>query len=392
MAPITMEFPFPTPALVYQEERLLATSSRLESLRRNGGCKVLYSIKACSCPHVLEFLSSRVDGFSVSSLFEARLSSSILHGGGTVHLTCPAFPPRESGELAGHVDYISFNSLNQWTRFASARPDQPIHYGLRVNPRLSFVRDERYDPCRRYSKLGIPIEQLVEVARSDPRALTGISGIHVHTNCESRTTAPVLETTLRLVEELEPLLPRLRWINLGGGYQYDEIEDLSPLMKATNLLSGEMGLEVFLEPGEAFVANAGFLVSSVLDIIENDGKQIAILDTTVNHLPQVFEYQYRPAIVGSGPDAPYEYLIAGRSCLAGDLFGEYRFATPLEVGSLVTFSGVGSYALVKSQMFNGINLPTIYFMSASGELEKIREYDFSDFWSRSGGRHAPDRT
>jgi carboxynorspermidine decarboxylase len=112
----------------------------------------------------------------------------------------------------------------------------------------------------------------------------------------------------------------------------------------------------------------------------------------VNHLPQVFEYQYRPAIVSSRPDAPYEYLIAGRSCLAGDLFGEYRFATPLEIGSIVTFSGVGSYTLVKSQMFNGINLPTIYFMRASGELEKIREYGFSDFWSRSGGRHGPDRT
>lgn len=385
-------FSLPTPALIYREERLLNALDRLESLRINKNCKVLYSIKSCSCPAVLNFLSTRVDGFSASSLFESRLSSSTLGGKGTVHLTSPAFPKREIAELEEYVDYISFNSLNQWASFNAVRQNNSIRCGLRVNPKLSFVKDERYNPCRKYSKLGIPIEHLAEKAGTHPEVLKGISGIHVHSNCESRTTAPVLETTLLLVNELKDLLPQLDWINLGGGYQYDEIEDVSPLIEATRMLTEEVGLNVFLEPGEAVVGNAGVLVSSVLDIVENDGMKIAILDSTVNHLPQVFEYQYQPEIATSNPDEQYRYLIAGRSCLAGDLFGEYSFSNPLKIGSIITFTGVGAYSLVKSHMFNGINLPDIYFETTSGELRKVREYAFEDFWNNSGGSHASDRT
>jgi len=385
-------FPFATPALIYREERLLAALTRLQPLRADGRCKVLYSIKSCACPRILEFLSSRVDGFSSSSLFEARLSRAVLQGEGTVHHTSPAFPAREIPELVEYVDHICFNSLGQWARFDAGDHSRSIRCGLRVNPRLSFVKDDRYNPCRRYSKLGIPIEQLAEVAKSDPKALRGISGIHVHTNCESRTTAPILDTVQLLVTELKDLLSQLEWINLGGGYLYDEIEDLSPLIEAVRLINEDVGLEVILEPGEAVVGNAGVLVASVLDIVENDGVKIAMLDATVNHLPQVFEYQYQPEIAKSDPDGAHAYLIAGRSCLAGDLFGEYRFAAPLEIGSIVAFRGVGAYTLVKSHMFNGINLPDLYFMRDSGDLELIKRYGFEDFCNHMGGQHATDRT
>ncbi|HXV37718.1 MAG TPA: 2Fe-2S ferredoxin, partial [Myxococcota bacterium] len=181
-------FPFPTPAFVYQEDRLLESLRRLEPLRANPKCRVLYSIKSCSLPDVLEFLSTRVDGFSASSLFEARLAREILDRNGAgkrgVHLTCPAFPEREAAELGRYVDHINFNSLEQWLRDRARKHERPIRCGLRVNPKLSFVKDERYNPCRRYSKLGIPIEQLVDAIETRPDTLDGISGIHVHTNCE----------------------------------------------------------------------------------------------------------------------------------------------------------------------------------------------------------------
>jgi len=176
----------------------------------------------------------------------------------------------------------------------------------------------------------------------------------------------------------------MRWINLGGGYLFDEAVSLTPFYEAVELLRSKYHLQVFIETGASIVRKAGYLVSTVLDIFESEGKTIAILDTTVNHMPEVFEYQFEPDILGSEEDGRFAYILAGCTCLAGDLFGEYTFPEPLEVGSRVVFANVGAYTLVKAHMFNGINLPTMYALTKEGGLVMKKRFTYEDFASRCG--------
>jgi carboxynorspermidine decarboxylase len=345
---------------------------------------VLYSVKALSIPAILEIIAKHVDGFSASSLFEARLAREILGKGGTVHLTSPALSEPEVQEISNYADYVTFNSMSQWSRLHKGNWKN-VRFGLRINPGLSFIKDDRYNPCRKGSKLGIPIDALHQYLDSGDADLKGISGIHFHTNCESRSVNPLLETVIHVSERLKNILSQLEWINLGGGYQYDEIRDGNPLIQAIDHLRKNFHLKIFLEPGEAIVGRAGFLITSVLDIIESDGHKIAIVDSTVNHMPQVFEYQYEPSLVGSAPDDKHPYLIAGRTCLSGDLFGEYRFSRPLEIGSRLAFTFAGAYSLVKAHMFNGVNLPGLYLLDQAGKIIQMREFSYKDFWMRCGG-------
>lgn len=374
-----------TPAFVYEEKPIVEGLHRLNQLKSDTDCRILYSVKALSCPGILEIIAPHVDGFSASSLFEAKLSRKILGKEGRVHLMTPAIVENEIPEIAAHADYVSLNTLSQWSRFRK-KDWNDVRLGLRVNPRRSYIKDDRYNPCRKDSKLGISIDVLSQL-NHDLRDLEGITGIHFHTNCESRSLNPLLETVEHVSGKLKNLLSRLEWINLGGGYQYDEIDDLTPLVRAIQHLQNEFRLKIFLEPGEAIVGNAGSLITTVLDIIESDEKKIAIVDTTVNHMPQVFEYQYQPDMLGSDPDGKFSYLIAGRTCLSGDLFGEYRFSKPLEIGSRFAFLFAGAYSLVKSHMFNGINLPGLYLLTTNGKLLKMREFSFEDFWIKCGGSY-----
>lgn len=168
----------------------------------------------------------------------------------------------------------------------------------------------------------------------------------------------------------------------GRGYLYDEIEELEPFYEAADLLKRKYGLEVFIEPGEAVVGNAGYIVSSVVDIFESEGKRLAVLDTSINHIPSAFNYQYQPAVLNSNPRGPYSYLLVRATCLAGDLFGEYSFDAPIEIGSKISFGSVGGYTLVKANMFNGINLPTIYSLNERNQLVLKKQYTLKDFLSR----------
>jgi carboxynorspermidine decarboxylase len=157
---------------------------------------------------------------------------------------------------------------------------------------------------------------------------------------------------------------------------------LEPFYEAVDLLKKNYNLEVYIEPGEAIVGRAGYIISSVIDMFESDGKTIAVLDTTVNHMPQVFEYQYSPDVRDQTKDGKYEYILAGSTCLAGDLFGEYRFEKPLDIGSQVVFENMGAYTLVKAHMFNGINLPKIYSINENDEIILRKEFGYEDFIAR----------
>ncbi len=354
------------------------------TIREATGCRVLYAMKPFSIVPALRMMAPGLDGLAASSLFEATLARDVLGARGSVHVTTPGFRPDEIRALDGLCDYLAFNSLSQWRRFGGQLSGRG-RGGLRVNPQLSLVKDDRYNPCRRASKLGVPIDDLADLARRDPASLNGLGGLHFHTNADSESFDPWLATVERIDERLGAVLSRVDWVNLGGGYLFDRPPDLAPLAHAVGLLRSRYGVTVFIEPGAGFVREAGRIVASVIDRFTSDGRQIAVLDTTVGHMPEVFEYQFEPEILGEAEEAEHTYTLAGCSCLAGDVFGEYSFREPLDIGSRVVFTEAGAYTTVKSHMFNGINLPTIYALTASGSLERKRAYTYRDFLSRCGG-------
>lgn len=373
--------PLITPAFVYAEGSITNALHKLKNMAGTSGCKVLYSLKAFAMIDALRLMVPMLDGFAASSLFEAQLARDILTGEGTVHMTSPGIRPDEVNDLTRLCDYISFNSLSQWHRFGRLAGER-VNCGLRVNPQLSFLTDGRYDPCRRNSKLGVPLERFVISLTSDGDRFSRLRGIHFHTHCEATSLAPLLTTVRHIESQLGKVLGNFEWVNMGGGYLYDEIEELEPFYEAVDLLKRKYGLNVFIEPGEAVVGNAGYLVSSVVDIFESEGKRLAILDTSINHIPSAFDYQCQPTVLHPNPQGPHTYLLAGATCLAGDLFGEYGFDAPLEIGSKITFGFLGGYSLVKANMFNGINLPSIYALNERNELVLKKQYTIKDFISR----------
>ena len=357
-----------TPAFVLDEEQLLANLQVLQNIRAAAGCRILYSMKALPLTAVLELLKSGLDGISVSSLFEARLAREVVGEAASLHLTTPGLRDAEFAELSGLCSHISFNSLSQHQRLqAQGGAFAP---GLRINPQLSFAADQRYDPCRPHSKLGVA---MADIGAALPVSITGL---HVHTVFGCRDEQPLLATIARI----RPLLaahPQLQWLNLGGGYLYHSIADLSRLIDEIRRLREEFGLQVYLEPGKALVGNAGYLVASVLDKFTSEGKTLLVLDTSVNHHPEVFEYQRKPLLLDEAAVGETAVLV-GSSCLAGDVFGEYAFAVLPAVGDRLAFADCGAYTLIKASRFNGYNLPTIYWLSQES-LQLCKQYDYQDY-------------
>ncbi len=372
-----------TPAFVIDERRVLRDLKTAVRLRDECGCMLLYALKPLTCEFVLELMAKKVDGFAVSSLFEARLAREVIGSLGTVHLTTPGFCRSELAELGELCDHITFNSLSQLRRLADSL-EESDQVGLRVNPQISLVADERFDPCRRHSKLGVPLDQLVKRWARTPELFEPVRGLLFHTNCDSSSFEPIHRTLIHLEAKLGDRFSGLSWINLGGGYLLDSPERAELLAESIELLRARHGLSVFIEPGAALVRKAGHLVSSVIDMFRSGGKSIAVLDTTINHMPEVFEYQFEPDVLNHDDDGEFEYLLAGSSCLAGDLLGEYAFARRLRIGSRVVVTNVGAYSIVKAHMFNGINLPSIYSVTAAGELILRRRFTYEDFVSRFG--------
>ena len=369
-----------TPAFVYDETEIDRLLDHTDRLRAACSCRVLYSLKPFSFVDALARMAPRLDGFSVSSPFEARLAQQIIRDQESIHMTTPGIRPKEVDEIGSLCDFVSFNSLHQWDMYHEELARR-VSCGLRVNPQLSFVDDDRYNPSRPHSKLGVPLEDLVALGSS---RLPGLEGLLVHANCESTRFSEIHATVMHLHAQLGEFLQKVEWINLGGGYLFDGSEDVPALYEAVEFLRSKYGLEVFIEPGAALIQSAGYIVSSVLDVFPSDGKRIAVLDTTVNHMPEVFEYGYEPDVVGHDDDAPSEYLLAGCTCLAGDIFGEYRFAEPLEVGEKVVFSNCGAYTLSKAHLFNGVNLPTVYAINEVGDLVFKKGFTYADFAEKWG--------
>jgi carboxynorspermidine decarboxylase len=284
---------------------------------------------------------------------------------------------------------MALNSMSQLERFGGTVGQTSI--GLRINPGLSFVKDDRFNPCRAGSKLGVPMRDLVRATTEHPGLLADLEGIHFHSNCDAKSFEPLLKTVRRVAKNLDHVLRRVSWVNLGGGYLFTSKSDVEPLRAAISLLAEHYDVDVFIEPGASVVRGAGCLVSSVIDLARIDGETLAFLDTTVNHMPEVYEYQYEPDVVGDARKrrhhykGKHHYRLVGSTCLAGDTFGQYAFDAPLEIGSRVVFPDMGAYTLAKAHMFNGINLPTIYSVTEEHELIVRKRFSYRDFLESCGG-------
>jgi len=363
---------FSSPAFVVDELEVLKALRALAALREQSGCKILYSIKALPLSDVLALAKPYVDGFSVSSLFEARLASEILDGQGTLHLTTPGIRPDEIAELTALCTHISGNSLSQFRQVASVAKTG-ASLGLRINPKLSFTNDIRHDPCRLYSKLGVDIADFLASELNEH-----VKGLHFHTVFSAMNYTPLIQTLDKLKHLIDKRLANLDWMNLGGGYLYDQIPDNSGFINQVISLKNEFDLDIFIEPGNAVVGEAGYLLTTVIDCFNCDGKAIAVLDSSINHNPQVFEYQRQPELYGHNSDGAYSVILAGSTCLAGDLFGEYRFNQPLSVGDKLVFKQIGAYSIAKANRFNGYNLPDIYTVN-SGQIRRIKRATYQDY-------------
>lgn len=378
------ELDLETPAYVYDELVMDEDIAAARKALAPTGAHLLLALKAFSFESGLRHVAPLLDGLHASSVFEARLARHVTRDG-LVHSTTPGLRDADVDALAALSDRLSFNSLGQLARNLAtvAGATSP---GLRVNPGLSFVSDERYDPAARNSKLGVPVDDVRRLLVRTRGALAGVEGILAHANSESTHFADLLQVVELLVERLDPLLRQVRWVNLGGGYLFSDAEDLDVLERAVHLVRTRYDVDVLFEPGLSLVNRAGALVTTVVDLFHSGAKDIAVLDTSISHVPEVLDFQWVPDVASE--DGAHRYVLAGASCLAGDVFGEHSFDEPLEVGRRLVLTDVGAYSLVRASWFNGLGLPTVYARTRDGELRLERRLTFDDFYGLNRGSHA----
>ena len=367
---------FETPCYVVDEALLEKNLKLLKHVMDRTGCKILLAQKAFSMFSCYPLIGEYLDGTAASGLFEARLGKEAM--GKENHVFSPAYREEEIDELLTLCDHVVFNSFSQWKKYRTKAIAAGVSPGLRLNPECSTQDHAIYDPCSPGSRLGVPLHHF------EPDQLDGLEGFHFHTLCE-QDAEPLLKTVEAVEEKFGPWISQMQWINFGGGHHITRPGyNIEALVYCINRIQDTYGVQVYLEPGEAVALNAGFLVSTVLDIMENDGN-IAILDTSAAcHMPDVLEMPYRPQVIGGGElgDKFYDYRLAGPTCLAGDVIGDYSFDAPLLPGSRVVFCDMAIYSMVKNNTFNGMNLPSIYLKKKDGTAQLIRRFGYEDFKMR----------
>ncbi|AFQ44003.1 carboxynorspermidine decarboxylase [Desulfosporosinus meridiei] len=369
----------PTPCYIVDERLFLRNLEILNSVQERTGCKILLAQKGFSMYSLFPLASKYLTGVTSSSLFEARLGYEEM--GKEVHIYAPAYIEEEFEEIMSYCDHISFNSFDQWNRFKAKVKNQPtklISCGIRINPEYSEIETPIYDPCYQNSRLGVTL------ANFRPDELEGIEGLHFHTMCEQNSDT--LERTIRVVDQkFGEYIKKMKWLNFGGGHHITRSDyDIETLIRSIKYFQEKYGVEVYLEPGEAVALNTGFLVAKVLDIVDN-GMKIAILDTSAAcHMPDVLEMPYRPKIIDAGKPEEYSYTyrLGGHTCLAGDIIGDYSFKQPLKSGDRLVFCDMAHYTMVKNNMFNGVNLPSIVLYNEEEGIKVVKQFGYEDFKNR----------
>ncbi len=367
-----------TPVYVVDELALRRNLETLSGVQRRTGCHILLAQKAFSLFYAYPLIGRYLAGTTASGLFEARLAHEEMPGREN-HVYSPAYTPAEMAELVAICDHISFNSLAQLEAHRPLWQGSRASVGLRVNPEHSTQEGHAiYDPCAPGSRLGI--------RRCDmpARLPNGVEGLHFHTLCE-QDAAPLIETFAAFEQAFGEYLPQLRWLNLGGGHHITRPGyDLAALEGLILSIREKYGLEVYLEPGEAIALNAGTLITSVLDIVPGETPVLILDASAACHMPDVLEMPYRPPLHGAGlpGEKPYTCRLAARTCLAGDVIGDYSFDAPPQVGDRLVFGDMAIYTMVKNNTFNGMPLPDIAWRDAEGGCRVIRRFGYEDFKTR----------
>jgi carboxynorspermidine decarboxylase len=366
----------PSPCFVVDQRSLERNLKVLQRVQDRTGCRILLALKGFAMFRVFPLLRETLQGVCASSPHEARLGREEFKG--EVHTFAAAYSEAHLTTVLKYSDVVVFNSFNQWRRFKPMVQNAhgAIRCGMRVNPEHSEGKVPIYDPCAVGSRLG------VRRAQFEGEDLTGISGLHFHTLCEHNADA--LERTLNVFEEkFGVFLDRVAWVNFGGGHHITRADyDVERLCALISNFKSRYPVDVYLEPGEAVALNAGILVATVLDIVHND-MPIAILDVSVPcHMPDVLEMPYRPQVAGAGMpgEKSHTYRLAGLSCLAGDVAGEYSFDHPLLRGERLAFLDMAHYTMVKTTTFNGVGLPAIgLYDDGTDSLEVVKEFGYGDY-------------
>lgn len=370
-----------TPAYVCEEALLRKNLELLKRVKDESGAKILVALKGFALSGVMDIVSEYLDGATCSGLHEAKFANDFVKG--EIHTYSPAFKDEEFDEILAISKHVVFNSFNQWQKFKDKALKRGVECGLRVNPESSVAPTDMYNPCGRFSRLGITAKNF----RAD--LLDGITGLHFHALCEE--SAESLETVLMAFEEkFGEFIPKMKWINFGGGHHITRKDYNARLL--INLIKNfraKYGVEVYLEPGEAVGWQTGFLISSVLDIVENE-KNIAILDTSAEaHMPDTILMPYRPAVRNESKNGKFSYRFGGNTCLAGDIVGidagnaEYKFDEELKIGDRVIFEDQIHYTIVKNTTFNGIKLPDLLLLTKDGEIKTLREFGYEEYKRRN---------
>lgn len=372
----------PTPCYVVDEVLLERNLQVLRRVKEASGAKVLLALKGFAMWHYGPLIGRYLDGVCASGLHEARLGRERFAG--EVHCFAAAYPPADMAEVLALSDHVIFNSFHQWQRFQpeirAAKARRPgLHFGLRLNPEQPEGDYPLYDPSVAGSRLGI--------VRSEfrPELLDGIDGLHFHNLCE-QNIEPLQRTVAAIEERFGEFIPRMRWINFGGGHHITRPDyQVEALIDLIRRFRDKWGVDVIIEPGEAVALGTGVYVSEVLDVTRN-GLDLLIIDGSCSaHLPDVLEMPYRPELLGAGQpgELGHDYRIGGLTCLAGDVIGDYSFPAPVQVGQRLVFLDMAHYTMVKTNTFNGVKLPAIVaWNSASDALTVVHEYGYDDFQQR----------
>lgn len=369
----------PSPCWVLEEDKLKNNLKILKNIKDRTGVKILLALKGYALWKSFNLVSKYLDGCCASGLYEAMLAKDEFRK--EIHTYSPAFKDEDIEQIAKISNHLVFNSQNQLEKFASiAKDTNPnISIGLRVNPETSHAPVEIYNPCGLYSRLGIKASNFKE------EFLENIDGLHFHALCEEDSSS--LKEVLEAFEEkFGKYLDKLKWVNFGGGHHITKkgynIELLIELL--INFKAKYPHLQLYLEPGEAVGWQTGTLVTTILDIVHN-GLGIAILDSSAEaHMPDTIIMPYRAEVQGAKEPnkLPYTYRLAGNTCLAGDIMGDYSFDKPLKIGDKVIFEDQMHYTMVKATTFNGINLPSIAILRENGNIEVVKEFGYSEFKNR----------
>lgn len=367
----------PTPCYVVDESLLEKNLQILHGVMERTGCKIILAQKAFSMFAMYPLIGKYLSGTAASGLYEARLGHEEM--GKENHVFSPAYREDEIDEIIEICDHIIFNSFTQLEKFGDKVRKAGKSVGLRINPECSTQEGhEIYDPCAKGSRFGVTLKHF------RPELLEGVSGLHFHTLCEQNADA--LVATLDVVEEkFGHWLSQFEWINFGGGHHITkEGYNVGLLEDCIKRMQEKYNLQVYLEPGEAIALNAGFLVTTVLDTLEND-INIAIVDTSACcHMPDVLEMPYRPPLFSSGEagNKSYTYRLGGPTCLTGDIIGDYSFDEPLKSGDRLVFGDMAIYSMVKNNTFNGMALPTIAIRNKNGDCHIQHQFNYQDFKGR----------